>query len=186
MEHNCTYGMDKTISDSKTMRPFEHTPLAGLSRAVELAQGTVSLDVLREIDRAVDMLADAVHRMNDETRQLLDIADNVKERPVVKGVFLDADDHAIDALAKAEVSLKERFSVIAVRHVAIDQDADLSSEHREDLHSAYEEWQAAATAKLQVMRVLRNAIIAHDLAAEDRDSRPRFDTVEELLADLHK
>jgi len=163
-----------------------YTTPQSVSRAVELAQGVASLELLYKVDRTVDALVADARNFGAATCRLHDIAEEIKETPVTKGVFLDPDDCVTNILGKAGENLKNYLPYIILKHSAINKDDNLSTNHKESLHDAYEEWIVAASSLLEAFEQVRNSIISHDLDAEVWENYPCFDNAEDLIADLRR
>jgi len=158
----------------------------GISRAVELAEQTASLDLLRMVDSTIDALLSVSRTFDDGTRYVEEMIYKIKKKTVTKGCFLDQDDRAINAFNRAEEALKNILPKMLLKRGSIDKDAELSQDNRHDLHDAYEAWMVSASFLSEALKEIRLCIIAHDLEAEDFDTCPAFDNAEDLIADLHK
>ncbi|MDR0233957.1 MAG: hypothetical protein LBI31_04045 [Zoogloeaceae bacterium] len=169
------------------MKPAQtHTLPQHISRAVELAEATTSLDLLRRVDRTVDALAEDARHGKDVIRILRKVAASIKKEPVVTGVMLDPDDIAIDACARAEAKVKTNIQQMLLRRNTIDAQTNLDASHKESLRDSYEEWLITASGVVEAFKAVRHNLIGHDLDAEDLSACPRFDNAEDLIADLRK
>jgi len=168
------------------MKQETHTTHQSISRAVELAERTASLDLLRMIDSTVDALVSEARAFDDSTRHMGEVIYGIKKKQVTKGQFLDKDDTAINVFNRAEEALKNILPRMLLKREFIDKDDKLSQDNRNDLHDAYEVWTVSASFLSEALKEIRLCIIAHDLEAEDFDTYPAFDNAEGLIADLDK
>jgi len=144
------------------MRQAHYTTPQDISRAIELAQETASLDLLRVIEHTIKTLAVDVHNFDEDVCQLHEIANKIKAEPVRKGVFLDPEDRASNILNSAEENLKNHIPMMVMKRSAIDRDDNLSTDHRESLHDGYDRWIVSAAYLLDALKLVRLCIIEHD------------------------
>lgn len=139
--------------------------IAGIARSTE----TTSLELLDQIDGTIATMEGLESIMTGFGRLLSSFIDEVKSKEVLPGEYLDADDIAIDALAKAEEVLKNLLTKMVRRQSSIDKDNRLKDHHCEALHESYERATGAVAEMIELATCARSAIISHDLKAEPRD-----------------
>lgn len=139
--------------------------IAGIARSTE----TTSLELLDQIDGTIGTMEGLEAVMNGFGRMLASFTDEVKGKEALPGEYLDADDVAIDALAKAEEVLKNLLTKMVRGQSNIDKDCRLKDHHCEALHEAYERATGAVAELIELATCARAAIISHDLKAEPRD-----------------
>jgi hypothetical protein len=171
-----------------TMNTATKNPISSeeISRVVSVARETVRLDLLADIDTTIDTLTRSARIFTKICIDFSELADYVSSSPVRSGVYIDPADENISLYEEAENVLKLYLPRMISKRAAIDRDPQLTPEHRESLHDAYDEATEAAALLHEAILMARNAIIGHDLDAEPREKLPIFDTVEALIADLHK
>lgn len=154
--------------------------ISAIARSTE----SVSLDLLRSIDGTVGAL-DGLEKVIDGLSALCaNVATDAQAADVVEGEYLDADDKAIDALARTASGLKDFLAVLVRKRASIDEDPRLCDHHCEALHDAYERTEVSVAELIEAADVARAAIIEHDLQAEPRGGPEVFATVNELIANL--
>jgi hypothetical protein len=157
-----------------------------VSRVMRVARETVRLDLLADIDTTIDTLAVLSRNFRKIQADFSEFEAHLASDPVQPGVYIDPDFQNISCYEEAESALKAFLPRMVAKRAAIDRDTLLTQEHRESLHDAYEEATEAAALLHEAILTARQAIIGHDLAAEPWEELPVFDTVEALIADLHK
>lgn len=146
---------------------------------------TASLRLLAAIDGTVDALVGVEKVISGLSTMLANAADEIQSMPMVEGVYIDEDDTAIDAMARAASQLKTFLTNLVLRRRAIDEDARLKNHLCEALHDAYECTIGEVAGLIEVLENTRSAIISHDLKAEPRGNLESFSSVEKLIASLH-
>jgi hypothetical protein len=157
-----------------------------VSRVVNMVRETVHLGLLSDIDTTIDDLAKEARFFNEIRADFSKLETWVSSSSVQPGVYIDPADENISLYEKAESVLKNYLPRMISKRAAIDRDPQLTPEHRESLHDAYDEVTEAVALLHEAIKAARRAIIGHDLDAEPREELPVFDTVEALIADLHK
>ena len=158
-----------------------HEDLTAFSASVE---GT-SLYLLRAINRTVEALH-AQEKLADATAENCGVlSKRIAAREVYEGRYLDADDVIINGIETAYKSLEEKLPSMVLQKTSIDKDGNLTEDHCELLHSAYDLCICAVAGLIEASKTLRAAVISHDLRAEPRNIK-LFDSAEELVSDLHQ
>jgi cystathionine beta-lyase/cystathionine gamma-synthase len=158
-----------------------HEDLTAFSASVE---GT-SLYLLRAINKTVDALH-AQERLAEATAENCVVLSNrIAARETYEGRYLDSDDVIINGIETAYKSLEERLPSMVLQKSSIDADNNLTREHCDLLHSAYDLCIRAVAGLIEASKTLRAAVISHDLRAEPRNKKI-YDSADELVSDLHE
>lgn len=154
--------------------------VAAIARSTE----TVSLDLLKAIDGTVDAMTGITKIVDGLVSIIGGVVTEVNATAVVEGEYLDANDVAIDTMARTAGELKDFLTVLVRKRAAIDCDPRLHEHHCEALHDAYEGTINAVAELIETLESARATIIAYDLKAEPRGGPEVFDTVNDLIANL--
>jgi hypothetical protein len=167
----------------RTVQVIESDLSDRLSAFGTSVEGT-SLYLLRAIENTVDNLeaGERLARATSEHASLL--ASTIRQREAVVGHMLDPDDKAINDLESAYRALEQSLPKMLLKKESIDRDDQLGEHHCDLLHTAYERNISAFAELIESTKNLRAAVIAHDLAAEER-SQQSFESMGELMGDLH-
>lgn len=164
--------------------------MRGGSFSVERIVGVVSgaeaatLGLLKAVDHTVDAMFGIEKVMREFASILIPATEYINNTEIAPGVYVDADDKAINLAAGLSDSLKNFLAVLVRKNAAVDKDGRLKDHHCEALHEAYEQAAGSVAELVEIVDELRRAMIRHDLAAEPRDL-DKCGTVDELIASLH-
>lgn len=146
-------------------------------------EGT-SLYLLRAIETTVDNLeaGERLARATTENASLL--ASVIRQKEPAVGQMLDPDDKVINELESAYRGLEQNLPKLLLKKEAIDKDDALKADHCELLHTAYDRIISAFAGLIESAKMLRAAVISHDLAAEPR-TQLSFESLGDMMNDLH-
>jgi hypothetical protein len=145
-------------------------------------EGT-SLYLLRAIESTVDNLeaSERLARATAENANLL--ARVISQKEPVIGQMLDPDDKVINELESAYRGLEQHLPKMLLKKEFIDKDNQLAADHCELLHAAYDTHISAFAGLIESSKMLRAAVISHDLAAEPR-TQQSFEAIGDVISDL--
>lgn len=159
-----------------------------LAGRVTLLAGVVestSLYLLRAIEDTVSSLRRLEEFARSMASNALATAEDISACPVEAGKFVDPDHAAIEKLEAAIEGIDKHIPVIEAKKTSIDGDNTLQPHHCEILHAAYGSYLSTLEGLTEAAKILRSAIIRHDLAAEDVNSAKRYSSADDLIADLN-
>lgn len=159
--------------------------LAGRVTLLADAVESSSLYLLRAIEDTVSSLRLLEGFARSMTSNALATAEEISGCAVQTGKFVDPDHAAIDKLEAALEAFDEHVPLIERKKASIDGDKALQPHHCDILHAAYGSYLSAMEGLSEAVKILRAAVIRHDLAAEDPDSAKRYSSADELIADLN-
>jgi hypothetical protein len=145
-----------------------HSALSGVGPTARAAQEATNLVLLRDVETTVDSLCAGQAVFENFRNAFAECEGAVTKLEVITGVYLDGDDVAIDALNGVVARIEHIIPPLLSKKAAIDRDGALSSDHRERLHDAYEQFIDVLAQVIECAKAARDAIICHDLAAEPR------------------
>lgn len=154
--------------------------IVGIARSTEAA----SIGLLVSIDGTVDAMLGISKVMSGFAGLFANVADEINSKDIAVAQYIDSGDVAIDLLERTSGYLKAFLTKLVLKRKAIDCDGRLADHHCESLHDAYEQAMVEVAELVEVLQIIRAAIIAHDLKAEPRETTESFATVDALIADL--
>lgn len=149
----------------------------------EVVQTYSTLDLLKTVDGVCDHLNHMVRLFRPVTARGFETAERVRAHQAQPGGFLDPDDVTIDQIEVAANAFKRMLPDCIAAKATIDSDPDLKPYMRERLHAAFEEAIEAISDIIFAAEAVRDAIVAHDMAADPLDG-PVYTNAEDLIAAL--
>lgn len=158
---------------------LEDNSVLALARSTEAA----SIDIIRAVDGTVDTLTHIDSLQRELVKRVHLALERTAKCEITVGQYIDPDDTAVEVFEHVESGMKDFLHTLVSKRSEIDRDCKLQDHHCESLHAAYDLAMTSAADVIDVVRDARHAIIAHDLAAEPRESET-FDSIELLTASL--